>query len=50
MAMRSDFVSGNFGDYRNATLVIGVRPVISLKSTVELQGNGTISSPYEVIS
>ena len=50
MTMRSVFVSGNFGDYRNATLVIGVRPVISLKSTVELQGNGTISSPYEVIS
>ena len=30
--------------------VIGVRPVLSLKSSVQLQGNGTIDSPYEVVN
>lgn len=28
----------------------GVRPFISLKSTVELTGNGTMNSPFEVVS
>ena len=41
--------NGNISDvYVNATY--GVRPVLSLKSDVQLQGNGTMQSPFEVIS
>lgn len=29
---------------------LGVRPVLSLKSDVQLQGNGTMDSPFEVVS
>ena len=29
---------------------LGVRQVLSLKSDVQLQGNGTIESPFEVVS
>ena len=37
-----------FGGY--VTNSEGVRPVLSLKSDVQLQGNGTMQSPFEVIS
>ena len=37
-----------YNDYVDG--IDGIRPVISLKSTVELTGNGTMESPFEVVS
>ena len=43
--------SGNAYDYDNiVTTNMGVRPVISLKSSVELTGTGTMDDPYVVQS
>ena len=41
----------SFGSVDNSSNVVntdGVRPVISLKSSVELTGNGTMGEPYVV--
>ena len=42
------FNSKIYDNYVRSTY--GVRPVLSLKSSVELTGNGTMDSPYEVVS
>ena len=34
----------------DVSFAVGVRPVISLKSSVALTGNGTMESPFEVVS
>ena len=41
-------VGGSFGDfgYRNVNSTLGVRPSISLKSTTNVTGEGTSSTPY----
>ena len=42
---------GNKTLFSNSILgVHGIRPVISLKSSVEFTGNGTMDSPFEVVS
>ena len=50
-------IAGMFTVYAYGNIVVesmvyswGVRPVLSLKSSVQLQGNGTIDSPYEVVN
>ena len=40
--------SGRIGSNTVFSSTYGVRPVLSLKSSVELSGNGTIDSPYQV--
>ena len=39
--------SGSIDDY-SADSTVGLRPVINLKSSVKVSGNGTKSSPYVV--
>ena len=41
-----------YGDFSadGAQITYGIRPVLSLKSSVALTGNGTMESPFEVVS
>ena len=44
----SVYYNGQINNYNYTYITNGVRPVLSLKASVELQGSGTISDPYVV--